>query len=63
MEGETMEEFTERMFAEFDAHLDETNWELLDTGIEIPSVSEEELDHPLSEEERAEAEAAQEELE
>jgi hypothetical protein len=63
LDGESMDQFTDRMFAEFDAHLDQTNWELLDAGIEIPDVSEEELDHPLSESERAEAEAAQDQLE
>ena len=35
-----MEEFTARMFAEFDAHLDEQNWELVSTEIVIPDVPE-----------------------
>ena len=39
-EGESMTDFTDRMFAEFDAHLDASEWELEETGFTIPDVPE-----------------------
>jgi len=38
--GESMTDFTDRMFAEFDAHLDTTEWELEETSFTIPDVPE-----------------------
>ena len=51
-EGEDQEAFEKRMNDEFRAHLDETNWELIDTGIVIPDVPE--LAHDDTEEARDE---------
>jgi hypothetical protein len=39
-EGETMEEFTARRKAEFDAYLESTGAELVDTGVVIPDLPE-----------------------
>ena len=40
LDGESMSDFTDRMFAEFDAHLDSSEWELEETGFTIPDVPE-----------------------
>jgi hypothetical protein len=40
LDGESMSDFTDRMFAEFDAHLDTSEWELEETSFTIPDVPE-----------------------
>jgi hypothetical protein len=39
-EGENMQQFTERMKAEFTKHLDATDWDLVDSMIVVPDVPE-----------------------
>jgi hypothetical protein len=46
-DGETMEEFTARLMEEFDEHLDNTDWELVDSGIVIPTIPEDSDDADL----------------